>query len=253
MSLNVLYINYIDEENHSSGSTVRPYMMHKAFIECGLNVVLLSGSVSSAEKKKERKDKISEINREIILHKPDLCYIESTSSCLILLHEDRQLISKIVGMGIPTAYFYRDFYWKFPEQFDKRRRKFGLIKDLGLCIYRKLSDNVIRKCDVIYFPSKKCHELFSYKDMRVLPPAGNNQLSTKNKPFSRTCIYVGGIVGHYNGGLLLDSFNELAAQDSSYRLILVCRKNEWDSFEHQYKNADWLEVHRKRQITPRLP
>lgn len=54
---------------------------------------------------------------------------------------------------------------------------------------------------------------------------------------------MGGVIGHYDSPLLLDSCQLLHRQDNSFRLILVCREDEWAQVEHPCKNAEWLEVH----------
>ena len=79
--------------------------------------------------------------------------------------------------------------------------------------------------------------------MRALPPACVSGKRNQKKDNNYTCIYVGGILNQYDGKLLLDAFNELYSIDQRFHLILICREPEWNSFQHSYKNAPWLEVH----------
>ncbi len=235
----ILYINYIDfSQNASSGSGVRPYRFFKEFENTGCELTVLSGNQASAD----RPRKIKEIYAKVKENKPDLCYIESPTYP-ILRHADRSLIKKLHKLGVPTGYFYRDFYRKFPEQFPKRSSFMGRIKDLGLDLLQKLTNRVLRYCDVVYFPSLEAAALFDYKKMKALPPAGENRLPSECREQNHTAIYVGGISGHYDGELLLDAFASLSATDPSARLILVCREDEWGALTSPHKNAEWLDVH----------
>lgn len=56
-------------------------------------------------------------------------------------------------------------------------------------------------------------------------------------------LYVGGITGYYDAELLVNTFYELHKRNSSYKLILVCRENEWECFRSPHKHAGWIEVH----------
>ena len=235
--MRILYINYVDGVKLLSGSSVRPAKMLKAFKDLNYEVVILSGNQFD----KNRKQKIKKIEREIELNKPDLCYIESPTYPIVK-HSDRALIRKIHSKKIPMAYFYRDFYRKFPNQFPRKTGFIGHLKDYGLDLLQYLTDRVLRNCDIVYFPSMEAAKLFDYKDKRALPPAGEDHLA-EEKERTHVGIYVGGVVGHYDATLLLDSCQILHRQDESFKLILVCRKDEWEQVDHPCKNVEWLEVH----------
>lgn len=235
--MRILYINYVDESKLISGSSVRPARILSAFQHSGHELLVLKGSQFSPQRKKEVQS-ICKLLRE---KKPDICYIESPTYPIVH-HYDRALISYLHKIGVPTGYFYRDFYLRFPDQFPRRKDFIGRIKDIGLRYLQYLTDKVLYKCDIVYFPSKEATEIFDYKDMRSLPPAGVNRLS-QDKPLNHVGIYVGGVVSPYDSQLLLDSFQRLNEEDSSYHLILVCRKDEWMKVEHPCKTADWLEVY----------
>lgn len=234
----ILYINYIDlSQNASSGSGVRPYRIYTELQRAGHDVILLSGSQASSDRPRLVKAAYEEIKK----NKPDLCYIESPTYP-VLRHTDRRLIKRLHKMGIPTAYFYRDFYRMFPEQFPRRTSFTGRIKDLGLDLLQTLTDRALRYCDIVYFPSQEASKLFSYKDMRALPPAGEDRLPSDHT-HSPTAIYVGGVSGPYDIKELLQAFDEIHGANAEARLILVTRKNEWEELDLPQKNAEWLEVY----------
>lgn len=233
----ILYINYIDlSSSATSGSGVRPYRIYAEMKRAGHEVILLSGSQAASDRPSLVKSAYEEIKK----NKPDLCYIESPTYP-ILRHTDRRLIKRLHKMGIPTAYFYRDFYKKFPEQFPKRTSLTGRIKDFGLDLLQRLTDRVLRYCDIVYLPSEEAKKLFDYADMRTLPPAGENRIP-ESHTYSPTAIYVGGVSGHYDVTTLLEAFEELHSQNAEARLILVSRKDEWEALDVPQKNASWLEV-----------
>ena len=236
----ILYINYIDMDSVTSGSKVRPVKMYQAFLDEGHEVKLLTGAQSIAERKK-RRAAVAEVRRWLDTNRPDICYIESPPYP-ILLRCDVALIRKIHRMGIPVGYFYRDFYRKFPELYPRRKDFVGGLKELWLDILQRRTDNALKCVDVVYFPSAECAEYFAYRDMRPLPPAGENAL-TERHPEEKTAIYVGGLEEGYGVGMLLDAFACLNHEVNSYTLLLVCRKAEWDTFESPWKSAPWLEVH----------
>ena len=236
--IRVLYVTYINlSPNNNSGSGIRPTRMYSAFLEAGYDVVLLSGNQVANDRNK----KINDTLRQIRIQRPDICYIESPTYP-IMRYKDRKLIKQVHEMGVPIGYFYRDFYWRFPEQFPRRTTFLGRIKDFGLDILQHLTDRTLYNCDIVYFPSQKASELYDYKRIGVLPPAGQNCLVRDRHP-NKIGIYVGGITGPYDIGFLLNAYSLLYEIDRNYRLILVCRENEWKSLSHPCKNAEWLEVH----------
>lgn len=235
--MKILYINYINANKLTSGSSVRPARILDAFMHSGHEILVLSGDQFS----KERRKAVCSIIEGIKTKTPDLCYIESPTYPIVHRY-DRMLISRLHKLSIPVGYFYRDFYLRFPEQFPRRTSLAGRIKDLGLRFLQYLTDRTLYKCDIVYFPSPEATKLFDYQDMRALPPAGVNKF-IEDKRLNHIGIYVGGVLAPYDFSLLLDSFDVLHNQDPSYSLILVCRKEEWNMFEHPCKYAEWLEVY----------
>lgn len=238
--MNILYITYVDMQNVTSGSGIRPARMYQAFLEEGHSVKLLTGECGR-EDRVTRKKAVLEIMDWLEDHRPDLCYIESPTYP-IMFQCDYDLIRKLHKMHVPMGYFYRDFYRKFPDLFPRRKGLVNTLKEIYLDFLQYKTDRILRLMDVVYYPSESCFKWFSYKHMKALPPAGFDRLP-EHKEHNHTIIYVGGISEHYNGDMLLDAVEELYRRDPSCRLILVCREAEWKNFEHPCKNAPWLEVH----------
>jgi len=238
--MNILYITYVDFENVSSGSGIRPARMYQTFLEEGHSVKLLSGECGRNDSK-ARKNAVLEIMAWLEDNRPDLCYIESPTYP-IMFQCDYDLIRKLHKMQVPMGYFYRDFYRRFPDLYPRRKGFANTLKEWYLDHLQRKTDRILKLVDVVYFPSESCFKWFSYKRMKALPPAGFDCLPT-GKERNHTIIYVGGISGHYNGDILLDAVDELYRRDPGCRMILVCREAEWKAFEHPCKNAPWLEVH----------
>ena len=237
----ILYITYIDFSQSASGSGVRPQKMYNAFLEEGHEVKLLSGAQGSIRTRGTRLRAVEEIERWLDGHRPDLCYIESPVYP-ILWRADRRLIDRIHSLGIPVGYFYRDLYRKFPEVFARRRDPIGAAKELVLDRLQDLTDRLLEKADIVYFPSEECFPYFSYNDMRVLPPGGEDRLE-EAMPEYRHCIYVGGMKDQYDGECLLRAFSILNSSGTEYPLTLVCRHNEWRNMDPELCRGEWLEVH----------
>lgn len=242
----ILYINYIDMNNLSSGSSVRPHKIHEAFKEENFNIKLLTGDLRK-ENKKNRVSRVREISKWLDNNVPKYCYIESPPSEPILYKEDRDLIKKIHSMGVKIGYFYRDAYYKLGKDFVFNNEKVNIFSKKYLkYIYYKLlffrdrillNDNV----DIVYFPSLSMSKYFKFKDMRALPPAGEKTSDTVEKK-RKGIIYVGGISKRYGIELLLDTMDEINKKQR-IDLKLVCRVNELYNIKEQYKQKEWLKIY----------
>ena len=245
--MTALYITYIDFDDSTSGSVVRPQKMLDAFREAGLDVKLLSGTLRFRSLKemlktsKSRKLKIAEINRWLNENRPDFCYIEPNST-LIMTKADIKLLKRLNKMKIPTAFFVRDFHYKF-KQFNHTGNFLNKLKTMWIKILGRRTEKLISCVDITYFPSVQSFPYFNYKDMRALPPAGENLLTPKTG-FSKTCIYVGGLQSHYGFDLLINSFKILNCDPKNvFNLILVCRKDEFNTYGSDLSSIPWLEIH----------
>lgn len=235
--MRILYINYINTSSLSSGSSVRPARIQQAFLDAGHELILLTGDQFS----RQRLNNINKAKQLIKVKRPDLCYIESPTYPIVR-YADRYFIKFIHKQGIPIGYFYRDFYLKFPEYFPRKKGLLRSLKNLVLDYLQHLTDKVLYKCDIVYFPTDSAANMFNYTNKKTLPPAGIARFN-KFKKYNHTGIYVGGIIGPYDIKPLLEAYNNLHMNDDSYRLELVCRKSEWDNFNSAFKNASWLSVH----------
>ena len=241
----VLYINYIDMNNASSGSSVRPHRIYDAFIEEKYKVKLLSGDILK-KNKKHRVAKIKEISRWLDTNIPKYCYIESPPSEPILYKEDRKLIKKIHNKGIKIGYFYRDAYYELGKDFVFNNKKVSIFSKKYLkYIYYKLlffRDRILlyNNVDIVYFPSLSMSKYFKFKDMRALPPAGEI-IDDINDTNGKSVIYVGGISKQYGIDLLLESMN-IVNKKQHINLNLVCREKELYNISSEYKDKEWLKI-----------
>lgn len=245
--MNILYITYIDMEVSKSGSSVRPLMMYKAMMQLGHQVYLVGGS-QERKYKNQRKATVIKAMTWLDGNKPDLCYIESPTAP-ILARNDRKLIKKVVKKGIPTAYFYRDMYLKFPHfRKSTHRNLLRILKDAYLLILQKLTDDLLNKVDIVYFPTITAAKHFRYTKSVQLKPAASHAITTFKTVNNRICIYVGGVSDRYGQQTLYDAFRILNSKPhkEKFNLILVCREEEFKSsvFSNQDKaNEEWLSVY----------
>lgn len=238
--MQVLFITFAEFKPTQFGASLRPQKMYQAFLDAGCEVKLLCGH-QTRQNLSRRRAAVREISTWLDDHRPDICYIESPVDP-ILWGFDRRLIRRIHRMGIPMAYFYRDFYWKFPNLYPMRTDFVGRIKETGLAFLQRVTDRLLKRVDIIYLPSGGSAALFSYKDMRPLPPAGERQ-SVLSEGKDNTCIYVGGISGDYGGEMMLRAFRMLNEGEKRYPLLLICREAEWKDLRPEWENEPWLEVH----------
>lgn len=233
--MKVLYINYVDFNKVSSGSSVRPKKMYESFKKLGYEVTMLTGLQN---KKKQRWQNTWKFFKKIRKNSYDVCYVESPSGpifnfCdhLILLY-----ISKI--KKIPIGFFYRDAYWKFGEL-----GNISKIKKLLINLMNRF-DWIILKitCDKMYFPSQTMANLFKFKNKEEFPP-GATAIYTELKEFQsfNNCIYVGGVSERYGTEILLNAFDLINNKyNRKINLTLICRQ-EIDIIK-KYKNSTWLDL-----------
>lgn len=234
--MNILYICFIDFNNINSGNALRPYKMYEAFTNLGHNVLLLATNQDRSNKQ-NRKKEIEQIILQIEKFNPDICYYESPT-LPIKYNYDYKLIKIIKSKNIPCAYFYRDFYFSF-----RNIVIYKSLKDYIHSIYMKIlkvkTERILSIFDIVYFPSKECFRYFKYKDMRVLPPAASpkNEYNFIN---NNTAIYVGGLARRYGTDILEKTFENLN-KSGEYKLIIVCREDDYQNYEHLSKHK-YIEI-----------
>ena len=243
-SKRALYVVHGDLERVSSAPAVRQGAMYRALQERGWNVFLVSGFIGRGEGLQRQR----EIDRAIAWMRegrPDFCYIES-STYPIMYHCDYALIRLLRREGIPTAYFYRDCYRRFPKLFPRRKGFVNRLKETWLDILQWRTDRVLRNVDIVYFPSEGTFQYFPFRDMRALPPAGELSGVSPDAAFPpegpRASIYVGGVSGNYNTRMLLEAYSILNRDGAHYPLILVCREGEFENAFPDYEIPPWLEL-----------
>lgn len=242
----ILYINYIDMNNTSSGSSVRPRRIYEAFIKERYSIKLLSENILKTNKK-NRIARVRKISEWLDDNLPKYCYIESPPSEPILYKEDRELIRKIHDNGVKIGYFYRDAYYELGKDFVFDNKKVNIFSKKYLkYIYYKLlffRDHMLlhNNVDIVYFPSLSMSKYFKFKDMRALPPAGE-LVNGFNNNDGKSIIYVGGISKLYGIDLILEAM-EKVNQKQYINLNLVCREKELYNISDEYKNKEWLKIY----------
>ena len=241
----ILYITFIDFDSTAmTGSSVRPLRMYDAFIKQNYNVILLSGIGNN---RKIRNKSVSEIKKQIKILRPDFCYIEPPSGPLFF-RSDRSLIKLIHKMNIPSAFFYRDLYWRFPAQDFSSIKKYSiswfkheLIKLMQKRDFKLIKNNI----NQIYFTSYGCNDFMQLGDFKLLPPGCVNY-EVRKHDFTKTGIYVGGATVRYGLGLVLDSCLKLSNK-ANMRLIIVCPKDQWEQWLNEFPQyrelPEWIEVY----------
>nr|WP_325217211.1 glycosyltransferase [uncultured Oscillibacter sp.] len=241
----LLYIVHGNIGQVTSGSGVRPTAMYRAFLERGWEVHLLSGYCGRGEGK-QRKAEVRKAVAWMRENRPAFCYIES-STYPIMYHCDYALIRLLRREGIPTAYFYRDFYRWFPKLFPRRQGLVNSLKEAYLDILQWWTDRVLQNVDIVYFPDKSTARYFPYRHMKALPPAGQLTTVSPDSTFPpdgpATAIYVGAVSAIYGSPMLMEAFSILNKDGVRYPLILVCREGEFEKAFPNYSIPAWLEIH----------
>lgn len=238
--MTLLFITYIDFNKADSGSKVRPQKMYKAFLDLGIDVKLLVGHQS--ENKDEREKNVDEINKWLNNNRPDFCYIESSTNPI--RHKfDIMLLRRIYKMGIPSAYFVRDIYYKFKSSYSNTV-KVSIAKRLFKYYLQKRTERTLKAFDIVYFPTMSMANYYNYSNMKPLPPAGENKLRIGSHDISNTCIYVGGLSEGYGFEMLIKAFDMLNSyKESLYKLIIICRKEEYLKYCNTFIDKEWIEVY----------
>ncbi len=230
----IIYITFVDFDNRSSGSSLRPAKMYEAFLERGYEVELLTGLEN---RRGERWRNVLSFMKRIKHKDYDFCYVEPPSGPMMNLC-DHLLLRKIKRKNIPIALFYRDAYWKFADWYQLKGIKRFIINTM-----HKFDWHIFKKtCAVIFYPSKTMSELFEFKHKDTLPPGGENLLNPNRDPSSKgNVIYVGGLTESYGGKILMEAM-DIVNKHKDIKLHVVCRESELKYIE-KYKAADWIHIY----------
>lgn len=242
----ILYITFIDlYESASSGSSVRPQQMKRAFEELGCKLIILQGLHNRVvERRRHVRETIKQIARGSLT--VDFCYIEPPSGPLFCV-EDLKLIKVLASRKIPIGLFYRDAYWLTKDSYSSG----GAIKSTVIKLLHRRDLRVFNKCcDIIYVPSDSFASFVGFKcKTSALPPACpaitfNQQRSANKIP---TAIFVGSATKEYGILLILDAFRQLNANGKVIaNLNIVCPESNWSTLPKEYKslkNEAWLAVY----------
>lgn len=249
----LLYIAFIDlGDSATSGSSVRPKMMLEAFRSLGLKIKVLDGWNNQL---KLRRQNVSEVLKWLSSNTPRMCYIEPPSGPLFN-SIDLKLIRILKKMKIPTAIFYRDAFYLFPEIYSRDSFKYNIINKVKLLIIKIMEKRdlkvFINNIDWFFFPSKSFGETLNLNVLwEDLPPGSvvyknRREFSAEESILSNkksiNFMYVGGLSKLYGTEIMLESMKRLN-QEVYAKLILVCRESEWGDYKKQYENEKWLNVY----------
>ncbi|MDD2361550.1 MAG: glycosyltransferase [Oscillospiraceae bacterium] len=242
--MTLLYITFIDFNNSTSGSGVRPQKMYAAFNELGLEIKLLQGQQN---RRAERRIKVGDILGWLDDNRPDICYIEPPSGPFFN-SIDHKLLKKLKAMNIPIGLFYRDMYWKFglgsPEKGLGARIKGLIIKMMHKRDWRIF----MKTLSIIYFTTLSMADMLPVSiPAKALPPGCFNAASPRKSDTVQvpTGIYIGGLAELYGAIKMLKAAELIHAKGVNFNLKLICREAEWKHFAQENKLTtlpDWLEV-----------
>lgn len=234
--MRILYINYVDLDKVSSGSSVRPKKIFDAFNNLEYEVKMLSGLQNRI---KERWKNAWQFFKEIRKEDYDLCYVESPSGPIFNFCDHLLLLYISKVKKIPIGFFYRDAFWKFASWY-----KLGKVKSTIIHLMHKFDWAILNStCTKMYFPSDTMAKLFDFKNKEALPPGAastSNSLASFNNHMN--CIYVGGVSERYGTEILLKAFDIInSTYDKEITLTLICRE-EIDIIK-KYRKYKWLKFY----------
>ena len=238
--MKVLYINYIDFDKVTSGSSVRPYKIYQAMKELGYVVKMITG-IASRKNVKERRTYLKNAWEEIKDFDFDYCYIESKTTPIFLGNNrfEYSFIKKIKNKGIPIGIFYRDVYWKFSDLFDMRGIRQFILKQ-----FQKADMRFFKKTmDCVFLPSQEMNKYCGFKNIALVPPACEIISVEPKSKLNNTLIYVGGLSYAYGSDILIEALR-LVNKTINIKLIIVCREQEFSWLKQYIVDTDyeWLTI-----------
>ena len=216
-----------------AASQIRPQKLMTAFAALGYEVDVIEGYGA------ERKRAIAAIKRRIREGvKYDFLYSESSTMPTLLTERhhlptypflDYAFFRFCKRHEIPIGHFYRDIYWRFINN------GAGFKQRVAALFYRYDLMRLRRLLTVLYLPTMRMLPYipghFSCKMVEL--PSGCDSLPVGRKYKTDAAInifYVGGIGGDYD----LRALMRAVAQLEDVRLVLCCRKYDWDVVKSEY-------------------
>ena len=242
--MRLLYITFIDlKDLPTSGSSVRPQKMKRAFEETGVEIFIIDGANNNLS---VRKDAVGKVKEMLKTWKPDACYIEPPSGPMFY-YGDVSLIKLLHKKGIPISIFYRDAYWKYPDYWQGKKQtavekiKHIIVRWMQIHQWNVFKNNI----DIIYFPSMTMAKEFDcpYKD--ALPPGGFVPDAKDKNVLSNPLqfIFVGGAARNHGTFLTIEAFEKVNKDGVKAKVCYICPEEQWKGLgidKARYK--EWLEV-----------
>ena len=228
--------SFLGEQDRTSGSRVVPYQLYLAFQEIGYKVDLIIGS------RAVRQGQVMELIKSRKLDEYSFCFSEPSTNPVHPV-VDYAFYSLLWANKVPTAIYYTDAYWKFPDLFPLPHFKSPLFR------FRYRFDLFVfsRAASIVLFPTGAMADVFQLRCPKVVLPFGGEILfqDSHTRPEIDTAIYVGGIAHRYGAAVLLRAF-DLINERTRLNLELVCREDELEREQAvfgPYFSAGWLYIH----------
>ncbi len=234
-SLLFLYPTNLKNLSENSAPFIRPKMLIESFSSIGLKPILIDGNPQSIY------EKIVKIEWEEIA----FAYGENLTIPLFLSEGKKKIatnyffwekIFKVLKKhNIPTGFFIRDIYWRFPSLL-KRNYSFLQIRAL-LPLYMLEYQLYYRYANVLFVPSLKMSEflpgnkIFRKRFVELPPGTKPEFINAHYTTGNLDLVYFGGIVGSYEMPLV---FSLLKTNLEGVKWHFFVRKREWNELEKRY-------------------
>lgn len=234
-SKKIIYITYVDFDNLTSGSSVRPKKMYDAFRELDYEITLLTGLQNRYF---ERIKNIFKVYKEIRKLEYAYCYVEPPAGPVFNIFDHLLLLYIKNVKKVPIGLFYRDAYWKFADWYELKGLKRFIINTMHRFDWLVFNNT----CKVIYFPSETMKELFNVKGKsETLPPGAEEKIYIEKDNFhNKSLIYVGAVGGNNGVDLLLQALDSINSNEKLVNLTLIVREVNEDI--KKYLDKEWLKV-----------